>query len=305
LARNYADDAMSVYRWGMADTHAHHDHHAHRHSGAAEDDYTDLLDLDAEVLRDYWSDALDWVQATAAGTARTRLLDLGAGTGTGAIGLAERFPEAEVIALDVSPVAVAKIGAKAAAAGLAGRVRPVEADLDAGWPELGVLDLTWASASLHHMADPARVLRDVLGATRPGGLIAVSEFASQLLFLPDDLGFGRPGFEGRITDVLGHAYTEEMPTLGSEWAPRLAESGWTVVTEREFRVDQDPPTHPSAARYASAWFARLSEGLADRLAPEDQATLAALLDERHPRSLANRTDLHIRGSRTITIGRRD
>ena len=290
----------------MPDTHAHHDHHAHRHAGAAEDDYTDLLDLDAEVLRDYWAAALDWVQAAAAGTARTRLLDLGAGTGTGAIGLAQRFPDAEVIALDVSPVSVAKIAAKAAGAGLAARVRPVEADLDADWPDLGLpLDLTWASASLHHMADPARVLRDALNATRPGGLIAVSEFASQLLFLPDDLGFGRPGFEGRITEVLGHAYTEEMPTLGSQWAPRLAEAGWTVVAEQDFRVDQDPPTHPSATRYARAWFARLSEGLADRLEPDDQATLAALLDSRDPRSLMNRTDLHIRGGRTITIGRRD
>jgi len=298
----------------MADTHVHHDHHghdqrahqhAHRHSGAAEDDYTDLLELDAEVLRDYWAAALDWVRDTAAGAPRTRLLDLGAGTGTGAIGLAERFGDAEVLALDVSPVSVAKIAAKAASSGLATRVRPVEADLDAGWPDLGVLDLTWASASLHHMADPARVLRDALGATRPGGLIAVSEFASQLLFLPDDLGFGRPGFEGRITEVLGRAYTEEMPTLGSQWAPRLTEAGWTVIAEREFLVDLDPPTHPSAAAYAGAWFARLSEGLADRLSPDDQATLEALLDTGHPRSLANRTDLHIRGGRTITIGRRD
>jgi SAM-dependent methyltransferase len=289
----------------MADTHAHHDHHAHRHAGAAEDDYTDLLDLDAEVLRDYWSDALDWVQSVAAATARTRLLDLGAGTGTGAIGLARRFPDAEVIALDVSPVSLAKIGAKAAAAGLAERVHPVEADLDAGWPDLGLLDLTWASASLHHMADPARVLRDALSATRPGGLIAVSEFASQLLFLPDDLGFGRPGFEGRITEVLGRAYTDEMPTLGSQWSPRLTEADWTVIAEQDFRIDQDPPTHPSAARYARAWFARLSDGLADRLEPDDQATLAALLDEGNPRSLVNRTDLHIRGGRTITIARRD
>jgi SAM-dependent methyltransferase len=294
----------------MPDTHAHHDQHAHarhahRHSGAAEDDYTDLLDLDAEVLRDYWSAALDWVQGAAAGTARTRLLDLGAGTGTGAIGLAQRFGDAEVIALDVSPASLAKIAAKAAHAGLVARVRPVEADLDAGWPDLGTLDLTWASASLHHMADPARVLGDALNATRPGGLIAVSEFAAQLLFLPDDLGFGRPGFEGRITDVLGHAYTDEMPTLGSRWAPRLTEAGWTVVDERDFLIDQDPPTHPNAARYARAWFARLSEGLADRLEPDDQATLAALLDAGNPRSLLNRTDLHIRGGRTITIARRD
>ena len=298
----------------MTDTDHHHAHspehgghgqHGHRHSGAAEDDYTDLLDLDAEVLADYWAAALDWVKAAAAGTARTRLLDLGAGTGTGAIGLAQRFGDAEVIALDVSPVSVAKIGAKADAAGLGARVRPVEADLDAGWPDLGTLDLTWASASLHHMADPARVLRDALAATRPGGLIAVSEFASQLLFLPDDLGFGRPGFEGRITGVLGHAYSEEMPTLGSQWAPRLADAGWTVIAEQEFPVDLDPPTHPSATRYARAWFARLSEGLADRLEPDDQATLAALLDEGNPRSLLHRADLHIRGGRTITIGRRD
>src|ERR1700728_3722472 len=288
----------------MPHTHAHHDH-AHRHAGAAEDDYTDLLDLDAEVLRDYWSAALDWVQDAAAGTARTRLLDLGAGTGTGAIGLAQRFPDAEVIALDVSPVSLVKIGAKAAAAGLAARVHPVEADLDAGWPDLGLLDLTWGSASLHHMADPARVLRDALNATRPGGVIAVSEFAAQLLFLPDDLGFGRPGFEGRITDVLGHAYRDEMPTLGSQWAPRLTEWGWTVAAERDFPVALAPPTHPSASRYAAAWFARLSEGLADRLEPDDQATLAELLDQRSPRSLVNRPDLHIRGGRTITIGRRD
>jgi hypothetical protein len=133
----------------------------------------------------------------------------------------------------------------------------------------------------------------------------VSEFASQLLFLPDDLGFGGPGFEGRITEVLGRAYTQEMPTLGSQWAPRLTDSGWTVVAEQEFLIDQDPPTHPSATRYARAWFARLSEGLADRLEPDDQATLAALLDERGPRSLVNRPDLHIRGGRTITIARRD
>ena len=285
--------------------HGGHDQHGHRHSGAAEDDYTDLLDLDAEVLRDYWAAALDWVQAAAAGTARTRLLDLGAGTGTGAIGLAQRFGDAEVIALDVSPVSLAKIAAKAAGAGLAARVRPVEADLDAAWPELGILDLTWASASLHHMADPARVLRDALNATRRGGLIAVSEFSRQLLFLPDDLGFGRPGFEGRITDVLGHAYAEEMPTLGSEWAPRLTDAGWTVVAEQDFRVDQDPPTHQSAARYARAWFARLSEGLAGRLEPDDQVTLATLLDEHSPRSLVNRKDLHIRGGRTITVARRD
>jgi SAM-dependent methyltransferase len=168
-----------------------------------------------------------------------------------------------------------------------------------------VLDLTWASMSLHHMANPGQVLRDVLAATRPGGLIAVAEFSEPLRFLPDDLGFGQPGFERRTADVLGHAHTELMPTLGSAWAPRLADAGWHVVAERDFPIDLDPPSHPDATRYARAWFARLSEGLADRLEPDDHATLVALLDENSPRSVLHRTNLHIRGVRTITLARRD
>jgi SAM-dependent methyltransferase len=314
----------------MADpqTHDHHapgshDHHthgqgAHQHGSAADDNYTDLLELDAEVLRDYWSAALDWVREVADGATRARLLDLGSGTGTGAIGLAQRFPGAEVVALDISPVSVARVRAEAADLGLGQRVRAVEADLDLGWPDLGwpappspnapnapVLDLTWASMSLHHMADPGQVLRDALAATRTGGLIAVAEFSEPLRFLPDDLGFGEPGFESRVAETLGHAHTELMPTLGSAWAPRLAAAGWTVVAERDFPIDLDPPSHPDAARYARAWFARLSEGLADRLEPGDHATLTELLDEDSPRSVLHRANLHLRGVRTITLARRD
>jgi SAM-dependent methyltransferase len=293
----------------MPDTQAHN-HHAHEHEGT--DDYTNLLDLDAEVLHDYWSAAFDWIRDAAADDTRARLLDLGAGTGTGAIGLAQRYPDAEVVALDVSPVSLARLRAKAAELGLAQRVRTVEADLDAGWPDLGwpdlgapLLDLTWASMSLHHVADPGQVLRDALAATRLGGLMAVAEFSEPLRFLPDDLGFGQPGFESRAAETLGHAHAETMPTLGSAWAPRLAEAGWNVVAERDFPIDLDPPSHPNATRYAHAWFARLSEGLADRLEPADHAMLTALLDSRDPRSVLHRTNLHIRGTRTVTLARRD
>lgn len=287
----------------------HHDHHASAHDTHAHqdlaDDYGDLLDLDAEVLHDYWSAALAWVRGEADGAPRTRLLDLGAGTGTGAIGLAQRFPEADVVALDVSAGSLARLRAKALEAGLAARVHTVEADLDAGWPDLSPLDLTWASMSMHHMADPGRVLRDVLDATRPGGLIAVTEFSQPLRFLPGELGFGRPGFEDRVAGTLDHAHTETMPTLGSAWAPRLADAGWNVIAERDFPIEENPPSHPRATRYARAWFARLSEGLDDRLEPGDRATLEALLDDSDPRCVLHRTDLHIRGIRSITLARRD
>jgi SAM-dependent methyltransferase len=291
------------------DQHDQHDQHApahdsHQHQDAGADDYFELLDLDADVLHDYWSAALTWVSREAAGAPRTRLLDLGAGTGTGAIGLARHFPDAEVVAVDVSPDSLARLRAKTVDLGLASRVSTVAADLDAGWPDLGSVDLTWASMSMHHMADPDRVLRDVLDATRPGGLIAVAEFSQPLRFLADDLGFGRPGFETRAADVLGQVHTELMPALGSAWAPRLAEAGWTVIAERDFAIDLNPPSHPDANRYAGAWFARLAPALGDRLEPADRAVLAALLDQDGPQSLARRTDLHLRGVRSVTLGHR-
>jgi SAM-dependent methyltransferase len=258
---------------------------------------TPMLELDAEVLHEYWSAALDWVAREAAGPGPARIFDLGAGTGTGALGLAGRFPGAEVIAVDVAADSLALLRAKAARRGLAGRVVAVEADLDAGWPDLGPFDLTWASKSLHHLADPDRALANVLAATRPGGLIAVAEFAEPLRFLPASLG----GFEERL---LGRAHAEAGLALDSDWAARLAAAGWAVTGERAFQIDLDPPPHPSAAAYARAWFTRLSSGRADDLDPGDRATLAALLAEDGAESLSHRADLHIRGTRTVTLARR-
>jgi SAM-dependent methyltransferase len=283
-----------------------HNAHVHEHSASSDGILTGLLELDGEVLRDYWSAALDWVTSAADGVGR--VLDLGAGTGTGALGLAERFPRAEVIAVDVEPGSLARLRDKAAGRGLADRVRAVEADLDAGWPDFGTLDLTWASMSLHHLADPGRVLGDVRAATRAGGLIAVAEFAEPLRFLRPDLGFGRPGFEDRVLEALGRAHAEELPTLGSAWAPRLADAGWNVIDERQFPIDLDPPAHPRAAEYARAWFTRLSEGFAGQLEPDDQATLTALLAvllaDQGSGPVPDPAELHIRGIRTVTLARR-
>src|SRR6201996_4270191 len=66
-----------------AHDHGAHDHRAHDHSSgphahaAPDDAMTSLLDLDGEVLHDYWSAALDYVSEAADGPV-DRLLDLGA-----------------------------------------------------------------------------------------------------------------------------------------------------------------------------------------------------------------------------------
>ncbi|BFO17543.1 hypothetical protein SHKM778_39310 [Streptomyces sp. KM77-8] len=57
-------------------------------------------------------------------------------------------------------------------------MRIARADLDTRpWPDLGRPDLVWASASMHHMADPGLALRSVRELLAPGGLFAVVELA--------------------------------------------------------------------------------------------------------------------------------
>ena len=285
-------------------------HGAHDHGEAAFDDAgADLLDLDGEVLHGYWDAVLDLVAAAVAAapgierTSALRVVDLGAGTGTGALGLARRLPGAHVVAVDVSAASLARVDAKAKAAGLAERVRTLEADLDAGWPDLGPVDLTWASMSLHHLAEPARSLSGLRRITRPGALIAVAEFDEPLRFLPDDLGTRRPGFETRVLGLLSEVHAEAVPTLGSPWATVLDQSGWSVVDQHDLAIDERSPAHPLAGRYARGWFARLAHGLDGRLDADDERTLVALLTDDGPHALLTRTDLHLRGVRTVTLAR--
>ncbi len=283
----------------MPHHHSSADHSTHSRPGTPDE----LLDLDGEVLQAYWDAALRWVLATVGDAPLSRVVDLGAGTGTGALGMARLLSTSEVLAVDVSKPSLQRLREKAAADGMDNHVRTVEADLDDGWPEVGSVDLTWASMSLHHLAEPGRVLAELRQSTTPGGALAVAEFAEPLRFLPDELGLERGGFEDRVLAVLGQAHTEQLPHLGSVWADVLTEAGWHTADERAFTIDLNPPTHPRAGRYAWSWFRRLSENLEDRLEPSDRATLAALLDEHGEQSLLHRTDLHIRGVRTVTLAR--
>lgn len=259
----------------------------------------DLLDLDGDVLNEYWTDALNWVRHAADGEPRRRIVDLGAGTGTGTLRLAHRFAGAEVVAVDASEDMLNRIRAKALDQGLADRVSTVHADLDVAWPDLGTVDVTWASLSLHHLADPDRVLRDLHAATRPGGLVAVAEFDGRPRFLPDSVG---PGFEQRLLELLHEQDAHRLPELGSDWAARLVAAGFTLLDERAFVIDL-APAPPSTGRYADLWLRRLGEYLGDQLGPADTATLAGLLDD-GAGSLLRRGDLHVRGTRTVTLARR-
>ncbi len=287
---------------GPPHTHDHtHDRTHDRHPDPVA--LARLLDLDGTVLRDYWSAVTAWVRAHGSTIRHGRILDLGAGTGTGTVALAHLFGAAEVVALDVSQDMLARVRTSALHLGLAPRVRTVRADLDAPWPPLGPVDLVWASMSLHETADPAGVLAQARSVLRPGGLVAVAEMDAPVRFLPDDVGVGRPGLEQRCLDVLAASTGHAVP-MGADWGPVLESAGLTVADRRTFQVAVDPAPGGLAGEYARGWLAQLRPFLAGRLDADDVAALDALLDDAGPHAVLSRDDLALRGTRTAWLARR-
>ena len=279
--------------------HAHHQHVSEDEAGLAE-----ILDLDAEVLRPLLAEVTALLEGLAGDRPPRRILDLGCGTGAGSLALLQRFGRAEVVAVDASASFLDHLREKARELGLSDRVHTVEANLDGGWPPFGTVDLVWASASLHHLADPDRGLREIFAALRPGGLLAVLELDSLPRFLPEDLGFGPPGFEERCRAALAERNQHNVPHLGADWGPRLSQAGFTIKAERVLDFELAPPIPAAAERYAEATLRRGGAHLRGGLSPEDQEVLDALLDENSPRHVLRRTDLTVRTTRKAWVAER-
>ena len=288
----------------MPHSHSHSSDHSHSHDTSEIDTaaMAELADLDAEVLHRYVDDVTTWVANAIPDP--EQVLDLGAGTGTGTVALAARFPSAAVTAVDASDGMLEHARTKIAGRGLDDRVRTLVADLDEGWPQLPPADLVWASLSLHHMTDPQRVLTDVFGALRPGGVFALVEMGRLPRFLPDDLGIGRAGLEKRVHDVVADTHARLMPTIGTDWAPRLEQAGFTPVDTRVFNLDLEQPLPAATPRYARAYLSRVRPTLDDQLAEDDLATLDRLLADDGPHSILRRRDLRVTGSRSGWLVRR-
>jgi SAM-dependent methyltransferase len=289
-----------------AHDHAAHDHPAHDHSAGGADAaaMTELLDLDAEVLHSYYSELTGWVRELAADLIPHRVLDLGCGTGTGTFALFERFEQADAVAVDVSQQLLDRLSEKAHVLGMTDRVHTVQADLDTAWPDIGVFDLAWASSSLHHMADPHRVLIEIFDALKPGALLIVAEMNSFPRFLPDDMGLGRPGLEARCHAAVSEAVAAQLPHLGSDWGFHLSDAGFTVHAERTFTIDLEPPLPAPTGRYVAASLRLVRSHLDGRLSAEDLGTLDILIDSEGPDGVLQRDDLSVRTQRTVWVGRR-
>ena len=221
----------------------------------------EILDLDAEVLSDYHREVIAWVTAACVAAGRPRRV------------------------IDVR------------AAGVDGRVRTVQADLDKPWPEdIHQAGLVWAANSLHHMGDPGGAVARIYAVLRPGGLVAVTEMESFPRFLTDRAG---EALEERVHAAMARAREEAGMHMHEDWPARLAEAGFAIEAERRFDVVLGPPLPPAAVRYAQLSLHRARHNMEDRLSADDLAALDAIAA-----GIPDRDDLTIRTGRTVWLARR-
>ncbi len=275
----------------------------HRHGHRSDlEDQAEVLELDAGVLAEHTAAITAWLPLAAD---PRRIVDLGCGTGAGTFALLARFPEAQVTAVDSSAHHLRRLRDKAHEHGVADRVRTAQADLDSSWPDLGEPDLVWASASLHHMADPDRTLRQVRDTLAPGGLLAVVELAGFPRFLPDDAPEDRPGLEKRCHAASDRRHAEHVPHRGADWGAKLTAAGFTLEGERTMTIHIGQSQSAAVGRYALSGLRRMRHAVADALTTEDLAALDRLLDTSSPHSILRRDDLAVRTERTAWAARRD
>lgn len=261
-----------------------------------------ILDLDAEVMAEHIAAVTAWLPVKGA---PIEIVDLGAGTGAGSFALLVQFPAAQLTAVDSSAAHLDQLRNKADTANLGDRLRIVQADLNAPeWPDLGAPDLVWASASMHHLADPDRALRNVRDTLAPDGLIAVVELAGLPRFLPPTAPEDRPGLEERCHAATQQRHAEHMPHRGADWGPKLTAAGLTVQDSLTIDVNVKNSHSNAVGAYALAALQGIRNAAADALSADDLTALDQLLDITSPHSILRRDDLAVRTTRTVWAARR-
>lgn len=164
---------------------------------------------------EYWSFLLgNALEAAGEPSAPARIIDIGSGSGNSVIPLANRFPDAEIIATDISPQLLAILRDFL-------RQRPdsdrrfglVCVDAMAAQYQPEVAELAVGAAILHHILEPERVLASCFRALAPGGWA--------IFFEPFEAGNALLKFTYRR--ILSQASAAERAMPGMQFLERMAE----------------------------------------------------------------------------------
>jgi SAM-dependent methyltransferase len=125
----------------------------------------------ASIATPLWEFALDSLAPLI--DSGMRILDVGCGGGQFALRLAERFPELEIVGLDLSPEQIARARARLGA--LAGRVSFVDGNaIDLPFTD-GEFDLVYSLGSIKHWPARARGLHECARVLKVDGRLWIME----------------------------------------------------------------------------------------------------------------------------------
>jgi SAM-dependent methyltransferase len=144
-----------------------------------------------------------------------RYLDVGAGPGTVAGMIAEKYPQVELTALELSPDMVTVGQELLKNKGLENRVEFVVGDAaDAGLLQsLGKFDLIYSTYSLHHWENPRQVIDNLMTALTDDGVLFIHDLRRVwwLYWVPSQSGFFR--------SIRGAYTREEVEEILASFSP--------------------------------------------------------------------------------------
>jgi ubiquinone/menaquinone biosynthesis C-methylase UbiE len=167
------------------------------------------------------------------------VVDLGCGTGQLTRRLVERFPEATVVAVDLSPGMLAKAAGRLDAIS-AGHAAIVCADATRLPVAPASIDVVVCTESFHWYRDQARTLDGLAEFVRPGGRLLIASSA-MVTRLGDDVVRRVTAMTGRPVRALPPARlrhlleTTGFEVLHQRRIPRLGPAAWPVLTDARRR----------------------------------------------------------------------
>jgi SAM-dependent methyltransferase len=202
-----------------------------------------------------------------------RCLDVGAGTGTLALALAERVaPKGTVVALDIDTRFLEPLATP--------QLEPVALDVTERPLPQAEFDLVHARLLLEHLPARGDVLSNMIRAAKPGGWVLVEDFdwATALIVDPPS------DVHRRVASAIRSVFTRQGydPHYGRSLPRRLRTAGLTDVGTRaeSIQVDADPVLGVPQWELLADQFAPylLSSGLVDE---DDLGAFHALLHDGH------------------------
>ncbi|WP_376095811.1 class I SAM-dependent methyltransferase [Roseomonas sp. CCTCC AB2023176] len=196
--------------------------------GAARPGATATFLDNAEAYYERHQDFDDWMHPLRAALDRAgvrdagTIVEYGCGFGNATLPLLQLFPQAKVVASDISPNLLAILHRLLVARGERERCVPVA--LDAHKPYLldGVADLVMGSAILHHLAEPGLLVQAAMRVLKPGGWA--------VFFEPMEAGYAMLRLV--IRDLCQDAAVREFQSPALTWLAEISVE-WTLQIKRD------------------------------------------------------------------------